>query len=202
MLEINKRSDIIIPFDKVGDKDWEINTLKILEAVAYNWSKKLMEPIGAETILLLEKKLGTTLPAGLKTFYQTFGLADIGEQLQAFEDIDYIKNIWATAPQYSPSFTGEDEEHLPFLISFSDYLGNGNMFCYHSETKEIYYYDHNTRPYITRMFNTADDYLKGCLVFAQQDFFGEETSQEQVSEWTEEIAEGLVGKAIAKKWRY
>ncbi len=83
-------------------------------------------------------------------------------------EIGWIKNIWSEQPQYGPDFTEEDKIHLPFLVSFSDYLGNGNMFCFHSETKEIYYYDHDNRPYLTKMFDKIDDYLKGCLIFAHR----------------------------------
>lgn len=87
------------------------------------------------------------------------------------------------------------------MVSFSDYLGNGNMFCFHSETKGIFYYDHESKPYLIKMFDTVDDYLKGCLIFAQNDLFGE-AEQKDVEEWTEEIVSGIIGKETVKKWRY
>lgn len=101
----------------------------------------------------------------------------------------------------SRTFTEEDKIYFPFLISFSDYLGNGNMFCFHSETKEIYYFDHDNMPYLTKMFNTVDEYLKGCLIFAQADLFGE-AEQEDVEEWTEEIVSEIISKETIEKWRY
>ena len=201
MLEINKRDDIIIPFDKIGEDNWESKTLLIIQSIAENWDDELKEPISNEKIQELENRLGTTLPNSLKIFYQKFGLADIGEQLQDLNEIDWIKNIWAEQPQYGPDFTEEDKIHLPFLVSFSDYLGNGNMFCFHSETKEIYYFDHDNKPYLTKMFNTVDEYLKGCLIFAQSDLFGE-VEQEDVEEWAEEIVSEIVGKETVEKWRY
>ncbi len=115
--------------------------------------------------------------------------------------MEWIKDIWADAPQYGPDFTEEDKKILPYLISFSDYLGNGNMFCFHSETKEIFYFDHDTKPYLTKMFNSVDEYLKGCLVFAQSDLLGE-VEQKDVEEWTEEIVAEILGGDIVKKWRY
>ncbi|MCP2028300.1 hypothetical protein L1276_003470 [Flavobacterium sp. HSC-32F16] len=198
MIEIHKKDDILIPFTKIGDADWKINTQKIIEAIADNYGDDLKKPVSEEEVLALETKLGTSLPENLKLFYQTFGIADIGEQLQDFEEVDWIKDIWSDAPQYGPDFTEQDQQFLPYLISFSDYLGNGNMFCFHSETKEIYYYDHDDAPYLTKMFDLVDDYLKGCLIFAQNDF----SENKEIDDWTEEIANDLFGKTTVRKWRY
>lgn len=198
MIEINKKEDILIPFNKIGDSDWKINTKKIIESIADNFGDDLKTPISDEEIQDLETKLGTALPENLKLFYQTFGIADIGEQLQDFKEVDWIKDIWADGPQYGPDFTDHDQKILPFLISFSDYLGNGNMFCFHCDTKEIYYYDHDEMPYLTKMFDTFDDYLKGCLIFAQNDF----SESREIDNSTEEIVIDLFGKETVKKWRY
>jgi hypothetical protein len=198
MIEINSKEDILIPFNKIGDADWKINTQKIIESIAANFGDDLKKPVSEQEILNLETKLGTTIPKNLKLFYQTFGIADIGEQLQDFNEVDWIKDIWADAPQYGPDFTEEDKQLLPYLISFSDYLGNGNMFCFHSETKEIYYYDHDDTPYLTKIFDTVDDYLKGCLIFAQNDF----SENKEIDNWTEEIVVDLLGSTTVNKWRY
>jgi hypothetical protein len=198
MIEINKKEDILIPFNKIGEPDWTINTKKIIESIADNYGDDLKTPISKEEILSLENKLGTSLPENLKLFYETFGIAEIGERLQDFEEVDWIKDIWAAAPHYGPDFTEEDKKVLPYLISFSDYLGNGNMFCFHSETKEIYYYDHDTKPYLTKIFDTVDDYLKGCLIFAQNDF----SESREIDNWTEEIVSDLLGEKTVRKWRY
>ena|SRR6218665_936340 len=198
MIEIQKKEDILIPFDKIGDSEWKVNTQKIIETIADNFGDDLKKPTSKDEILALETKLGTTLPENLKLFYETFGIADIGEQLQEFPEIDWIKDIWSDAPQYGPDFSEEDKLLLPYLISFSDYLGNGNMFCFHSETKEIYYYDHDDTPYFTKMFDSVDDYLKGCLIFAQADF----SEDKEAEDWTEEIVIDLLGEKIVRKWRY
>ncbi|MET4142999.1 SMI1/KNR4 family protein [Pedobacter sp. UYP1] len=202
MLEINNKKDIIIPFGKIGDNDWKNNTGQIIDAFADTWEEELKDPISADEIRTLETRLGTTLPAGISLFYQTFGLANIGEELQELDQMGWMKDIWANNPQNGPDFTSEDKEILPYLITFSNYIGNGNMFCFHSETKEIYLFDHDSGSYITKMFNTADDYIKGCLIFAQAELYGEETDQEDADEWSEEVAEDLFGNDIIKKWKY
>lgn len=198
---INKKEDIIIPFDYIGDKYWQKNTERIIAALNELWSKDTATPISAEEIDSLELRLGTSLPDTLRLFYQTFGIADIGEELQQFDDIDYLVKIWEPHPEYGPDFTVEDKAVLPFLITFSDYLGNGNMFCFHKDTKEIYYFDHDTQPYITKLFTRFDDYLKGCLISAQTDLFGD-VEQDLVDRWTEEIIGELVGEDVVKKWKY
>lgn len=198
---INKKEDIIIPFEYIGDEHWQSNTERIITALNDLWSKDIVPPILTEEIKALELRLDTSLPDTLKLFYQTFGIADIGEELQQFKDIDYLGKIWEPHPEYGPDFTEEDKAVLPYLITFSDYLGNGNMFCFHKETKEIYYFDHDSQPYLTRMFSCFDDYLKGCLIFAQGDLFGE-IGQEPVDRWTEEVVGELLGEEIVHKWIY
>ncbi|RAJ22657.1 SMI1/KNR4 family protein [Pedobacter cryoconitis] len=202
MLEINNKEDIIIPFEKIGDSDWTIKTSKIIEAFADTWEEEHRTPISAGEITALETKLGTTLPKGLSLFYQTFGLANIGEELQDLDQMEWMKDIWAKNPQDGPDFTDQDNEVLPYLVTFSNYIGNGNIFCFHSETKEIYLFDHDSTIYINRIFNTADDYIKGCLIFAQAELYGEDTDQEDADEWSEEIAEQLFGEDTIKQWKY
>lgn len=201
MFTIDQKADVLLPFSKIGDKDWTLNTRIILESLAENWGSELPDPIAESEILKLENRLGTALPKGLSAFYTTFGLADIGEQLQPFDEIGWLKDIWAEYPEYGPSFSHEDKLVLPYLITFSDYLGNGNIFCFHSETKEIYYFDHDTPPLISKLFDTVDDYIKGCLIFAQADLFGD-SGQDAVDKWTEEIVSELFTKAVVQKWMY
>lgn len=202
MLEINKKEDIIIPFDKIGDKNWKTKTAQIIEAFADTWDEELKSPISATEITAVETKLGTKLPEELKLFYQTFGLANIGEELQELDQMEWMKDIWSDNPENGPDFTPEDNEILPYLVTFSNYIGNGNMFCFHSETKEIYLFDHDSSSYINKLFNTADDYIKGCLIFAQAELYGEDTDEEDAEEWSEEVAEKLFGSDTIKKWKY
>ncbi|MCD8401442.1 SMI1/KNR4 family protein [Tenacibaculum finnmarkense] len=202
MLEIKSKSEIIIPFENIGDNNWSEKTQYIITELADNWNNKPKEPISDKQIQELEEKLKTELPIELKLFYKKFGIAGIGEQLQDFNEIGWIKDIWKDQLEYGPDFTVNDKTVLPFLVSFSDYLGNGNMFCFHSETKEIYYFDHDTKPYLTKLFNNASDYIKGCLISCQSDLFNQEIGQEKVEEWCEEILDKMFGEDIVEKWKY
>jgi hypothetical protein len=202
MLEINAKQDFLMPFVRIGDEGWDLNTRIILEAYAENWDEPLSEPKTDADIFALEKKLGAALPDSLKVFYQHFGTANIGEILQTFDDIDWLKSTWSDAPEYGPDFTELDNEVLPYLISFSDYLGSGNMFCYHAKTHQIFYYDHDQKPYISKMFDCIDDYLRGCLIYMQSDLFGADITQDTASRWALEIQMQLFGAAIVCKWHY
>ena len=139
MLEINTKEDIIIPFDKIGDDGWKIKTSQIIEALAQNWNDELKEPISETEISALEERLGTTLPEPLNLFYQTFGLANIGEELQPFEDIGWLKDTGAADTEYGLNFTPEDNAVLLYLITFSDYLGNGNMLCFIVKQRNLFF---------------------------------------------------------------
>ena len=202
MIDIKTKSDIIIPFERIGDSNWMTKTKLIIDEVAENWNEEPKKPILVNEITELEDRLKTTLPENLKLFYLNFGIAGIGEELQEFEEIDWLKNIWEDAPQYEPDFTKEDQKVLPFLISFSNYLGNGNVFCFHSKTKEIYYFDHDTQPYLTKLFDDVSDYIKGCLISCQSDLFNQDIDQDKVDDWCEEILDQLFDSEIVRKWKY
>ena len=202
MIDIKSKSDIIIPFEKIGDKNWLDKTKLIIDDFADNWGEELTEPIPNEEISKLEIKLGTNLPESLKLFYNEFGTANIGEQLQDFDEIGWLKNIWKDQAEHSPCFSEEDKKHLPYLVSFSNYLGNGNMFCFHSDTKEIYYFDHDTQPFLSKLFDDASDYIKACLISCQVDLFNQEIGQEKVEEWSEEVLNELYEKDLLKKWKH
>lgn len=201
MIQINKKSDIIIPFNKIGENNWTIHTGKIINSLAENWNDNLAKPIQEEELVQLENRLSASLPNSLKLFYKTFGIANIGEELQTLDEIEWIKNIWTDENSY-PYYSEEDKKVIPHLITFSNYLGNGNMFCFHAKSYKIYYFDHDTQPYITKLFDCIDDYIKGCLIQAQIDLFGEDVEQNIVEEWVEEILIELYGLDTVKKWLY
>ena len=202
MIEIRTKNDIKVPFEKIGAESWEATTREILDSILETYGDDPVDASEETQILELEKRLGTALPQGLKSFYTTFGIANIGEELLQLPDIGWLKDIWADQPQYGPDFSDEDKVSLPFLVTFSDYLGNGNMFCFHGETKEVYYFDHDSTPYLTKMFSKVDDYIKGCLIFAQDVLPAEGVDTDDVQKWIEEKVIALFGEETVRKWRY
>ena len=51
------------------------------------------------------------------------------------------------------------------------------------------------------MFDTADQYIKASLIFAQADLFAE-AEQEDVEKWTQEVVSELYGADIVQRWQY
>jgi len=47
----------------------------------------------------------------------------------------------------------------------------------------------------------VDDYIKGCLILVQSEFFAE-AHPDEVDEWVEERFIALFNEQILKKWRY
>ncbi|MFK8302296.1 SMI1/KNR4 family protein [Capnocytophaga stomatis] len=197
MFEITKKEDIIIPFKKIGDENWEKNTRFILTADG----DELPEVVTEEEIQEIEKHLGAKLPDSLKLFYKTFGVADIGEELIDLKNISYLKEWWEEDAEYGPDFSEEDKKVLPYLVWFGDYLGNGNMFCFHTKTHEIYYFDHDTLPYLTKLFDDFSDYLKGCLIFLQLNYVSDE-KWAKFEEVLEEVVSEFISEEVIEKWRY
>lgn len=200
MFTIEQKSDILIPFEKIGDENWKENTFKILKERRSIWNEEKKSAKTEKEIRKLEQKLKTKLPKGLQLFYLNFGIADIGEQLQDFKDVNRLHTLWneTLIVEY---FSKKEIELLPYLISFSDYLGNGNMFCFHAKTKEVYYYDHDTKPYLTKMFTTVDDYIKACLMFYQFEFCNAE-NQDKAMNLCESFLIKMYGLKTIKKWMY
>lgn len=202
MISINKESDVLIPFKVIGEENWKDKTDIILKSYNELWEIEAGQPKTINEIQDLESKLGVSIPSELALFYKTYGVIDIGELLLDFDQIQYLENIWKEQPQYAPQFSKNDQKVLSNLIVFSDYLGNGNMFCFHNETEEVYYFDHDLRPHISKLFGSVSDYIRGCLITAQNMMFGDDSSPDQCEFWCENVCKQLYGSDIVVKWQY
>ena len=197
MLELKTADDIIVPFDRMGDPDWEKNSRMLLTEQAEEWGSPMPQPVDEALITATEKRLGVTLPSDLALFYRTFGVADIGEEMQALENMENL-SVWAAGFEPEEFMDPEELAILPHLVTFSEYLGNGNAFCFHRDTGEIYYFDHDTAPHLVKLFDRAGDYLKGCLVKLQEAFFVTGDGPDIVEEKLVE----LFGEERITKWLY
>ncbi len=197
MRELRTKDDIIVPFEQIGEPGWEKTAGPLLAEHAEEWGSPMNRPVAESLIAATEKRLGTALPDDLKLFYRAFGVADVGEELQALENMEYL-SVWAEGFEPEEFMDPEQLALLPLLVTFSEYLGNGNAFCFHRGSGEIYYFDHDTAPHLVKLFDRAGDYLKGCLVKLQEAFFvggeGEEITEEKLVD--------LFGEAVVTKWLY
>jgi len=197
-MTIESIKDVIIPRKIIGvDAGWEEEIRPILEAYAENIGEEMSEPTSAESILICEKTLSTTLPNDLKLFYLRFGAAHMAEKLFNVEEFEYITANWEEG--FLDDYTEEEQSVLSKLIVFGDYLGNGNVWCFHKETKEIFYYSHDSKPNINQMFQTFYEYLQSLLIFTQAEL-GEDI--ENLEKECERLVVDLIGKDRVRVWQY
>jgi hypothetical protein len=58
----------------------------------------------------------------------------------------------------------DDIRQAEALIVSGDYLGNGNMFCFHRESGIVYYFDHDSEPLLTKFFDDTQTYLDTLML--------------------------------------
>ncbi len=193
---MNEEPEIIVPFEQIGEPGWEGPTDAILQDIADNWGDERVSPSAEAELAATERRLGAALPPALRLLYANFGPADVGEQLQALKDMEPLQH-WVEGFPWD-SISPEEAAALPHLVTFSEYLGNGNAFCFHTQDHSVWYFDHDTDPTLTRFFDDAGDYFKGCLIKAQQDLLEEPEAEDLV----EEMLVELFGEKIVAKWLY
>ena len=200
MPELQSRDDIVIPFDRIGDPGWIEATRPILqECVGISFdADEMPPPVPEEDIVAAHRRLGA-FPEPLALFYRTFGVADVGEYLLPPEEMKPLAESFADTEWMHANMSSKELKILPDLVVFGDYLGNGNMFCFHRETMEVWYFDHDDPPMLTRLFERVDDYLKGCLIKVQGVFFDDPDLGERE---TDAILCDLFGKPVVLKWMY
>jgi hypothetical protein len=197
-MTIEKIEDVIVPRKIIGvDKGWEDEILPILETYADYLGDEISEATSADRIKKTEQTLGTTLPNDLKLFYLRFGAARLTEGLFNVEEFQYITANWGQS--FLDLYNKEEQAVLSKLIVFGDYLGNGNVWCFHKDTKEIFYYNHDSKPNINQMFWTFYEYLQSLLIFTQREI-GQDIKN--FDKECEKLVVDLIGKDRVKVWQY
>lgn len=197
-MAIEKIEDVIVPHKIIGvDKGWEDEILPILETYADYLGDEMSEATSVDRINKCEQTLGTTLPNDLKLFYLRFGAARLTEGLFTVEEFQYISANWGQ--DFLDHYNNEEQTVLSKLIVFGDYLGNGNVWCFHKDTKKIFYYNHDSKPNINQMFETFYEYLQSLLIFTQGEI-GQDI--ENFDKECEKLVVDLIGKDRVKVWQY
>ncbi len=202
MLNIATKADIIIPFENIGDNDWLDNTKKIIDAIADNWNEDTAIAITNDKIAQLEKRLNIALPTDLAMFYKQFGIANIGEILLNIDKVDWLQNAWQGIEEMLADFSEQEKLILPNLIAFSECLGGGNMMCFHSKTHEVFFFDHENKPHLSKLFTNVSDYIKACLIYYQLDLFDINVGQDKVATWCYETLSENFSIETIEKWLF
>ena len=80
------------------------------------------------------------------------------------------------------------------LVVFGDYLGNGNHWCFHRQSGEVWYFDHDSPPMLTRMFAHVHDYLDALMMMCLLEVHGLKDD--------EALLRQRFGDMCIDKWRY
>lgn len=197
-MDINKIEDVIFPQKKIlFDTDWDTEILPIIQGYADFWGKELTPTTSTKEIEECETRLGTKLPEDLKTFYFRFGNAKLGEELLPVAEMDYLPETWDKS--FFENYSETERQEIFKVIIFADYLGSGNYWCFHKDTKHIFYYNHDTQPNVNEMFNNFGEYLKWMLIFTQGEM-GQHI--DGLEEELEKIVIEKIGIDKIRTWRY
>jgi SMI1-KNR4 cell-wall len=173
----------------------------VIAAYASLWeghvSQMRVEPVSEADIAKLEAQIGCSLPQPLRNYHLEFGALKLAETLCNVIRSDYQIQPHLKAFPGIIELTYDDTvlDLAEKLVVFGDYLGNGNMFCFHHRTGEVYYFDHDRGELLTRFFSSVQDYLDALMILCLGEIHDDE-----------EAAEALLveryGQALVRKWRY
>ncbi|MFK8256956.1 SMI1/KNR4 family protein [Erwinia sp. AnSW2-5] len=160
-----------------------------------------LTPVKPEEVDALEQRLGCTIPSLLRTYHEQIGTLDLAETLCSVAPAKYatIEPLHSAYPGITDILDGAPDADAQWslvnkLVVFGDYLGNGNMWCFHSETGEVWYFDHDSSPMLTQMFPDVGQYLDILMFKCLLEVHGEEDNEELLRE--------RLGDAVVEKWMY
>lgn len=160
-----------------------------------------LTPVKPEEVEALEQRLGCPLPPLLRTYHEQIGTLDLAETLCSvvpakYASIEPLHNAYPGISDILEDASDADAQWalVNQLIVFGDYLGNGNLWCFHRETGEVWYFDHDCSPMLTQMFPDVGQYLDILMFKCLLEVHGEEDNEELLRE--------RLGDAVVEKWMY
>lgn len=134
-------------------------------------------------IIALETRLGCLLPISLKEYHLNYGITELSEILFSVrgESLNAIEPLLDAYPGIRDmSLSSETLALIEKLVAFGDYLGNGNLLCFHRETGHVYYFDHDSYPTISHFFDDFEDYLDGLMILMLGELHDDEEKAERL----------------------
>lgn len=195
-MRILRVEDIFIPTKEIRiGTGWDDEVRPFLKNYADFIGDDTSIPTTEDELEKCESDLNTSLPQDLRLFYKTLGPPKLQEGLFSVTDFHYLTEDWNS--QFLNNYSTDEQEVLSKLIVFGDNLGNGNVWCFHADTKDIFYYKHDSRPNINGMFKTFGQYIQSLIIFSQRDMADGELDDE-----IEKIVAGLIGQDRVRVWQY
>jgi hypothetical protein len=170
--------------------------LSVIQAYSLLWDV-IFAPVSADVLTELELQLKCPLPESLRKYHKEIGVLDLSERLcSAVAGNTPIQPLLDAFPGLSDITESKEDFILSSsLIVFGDYLGNGNMFCFHRENGEVYYFDHDSGPLLTRFFSTVEQYLDALMVRCLSEIY-------ENDEEGEKLLVEKFGPVLVRKWLY
>lgn len=176
----------------------------VVEAYLLLWaghpSQVKLAPVTEEALSALEERLACPLPPALRTYHLELGALSLAERLCSVTAGNTpIQPLLDAYPGIVDIAENDADIALAKkLIAFGDYLGNGNMFCFHRQTGEVYYFDHDSGSMLTRFFPSPQAYLDALMIRCLSEIYEGEPGCED----SESILIQRFGKSLIKKWLY
>lgn len=173
----------------------------VLAYLAQKRTPPPLTPAPAKDLAALEERLGCSLPPLLRSYHQQIGTLDLAEVLCSVQPAKYacIEPLHNAYPGISDILEDAPDADRQWalvnaLIAFGDYLGNGNMWCFHRDTGEVWYFDHDSSPMLTQMFSDVGQYLDVLMFMCLLHVYGEEDNEDLLREH--------LGDDLVEKWMY
>ncbi|MGB4813266.1 MAG: SMI1/KNR4 family protein [Methylophilaceae bacterium] len=158
-------------------------------------------PVSDDALSQLEHRLGCALPPFLTTYHKKYGVLSLAERLCS------VEGGWSPIEPLLQAYPGitemasEDEcgEDLLILaeklVAFGDYLGNGNLFCFHKDSGVVYYFDHDDGLSLTIFFPNVETYLDALMIRTLTEIYDADSEGEA-------LLIQRFGQPMVRKWLY
>lgn len=160
-----------------------------------------LSPVSTQALDALEQRLGCSLPPLLRTYHEHVGTLNLAETLCSvtpakYASIEPLREAYPGITDILEDAPDADQQWalVNALIAFGDYLGNGNLWCFHRETGEVWYFDHDDAPMLTQIFTDVGQYLDVLMFKCLLEAHGEEDNEDLLREH--------LGDEVVQKWMY
>lgn len=160
-----------------------------------------LTPVNNKAFEALEQRLGCAIPRLLRIYHEQIGALNLAETLcsvtlEQYANIEPLSDAYPGITDILEDAPDADQQWklVNQLVAFGDYLGNGNLWCFHRETGQVWYFDHDSAPMLTQMFDDVGQYIDVLMFKCLLNVHDEEDNEDLLREH--------LGNEIVNKWMY
>ncbi|WP_210712363.1 SMI1/KNR4 family protein [Pseudomonas sp. MWU349] len=173
--------------------------LAVMGAYGALWEGHVNEPeltpVSEDALQALEQRLGCPLPRSLRDYHRQLGVLSLAEVLCSVGPGHTPIQPLLEAYPGIVEISDVDLALAGKLVAFGDYLGNGNLFCFHRESGAVYYFDHDTGAALTCFFDSPEEYLDALMLLCLAEVYDDDDA-------VEALISQRYGEDLVRKWRY